>query len=221
MRHLLSLCLLVAATPAFAQNHDSELWTATSMSLGIAEGTKLSGEATARFSDDDGGLYEVEMVATLSHAITDKVEIGGGYVRTPAYRDGDVLRIEHRARQQVTVKLGKLGAGSLSARLRMEERFRVGQDDIGVRARPYLKFSLPLGEKAPSLFAAHESFVNLNDTSWGQEGGYERMRNAVGLTMPLDKRITVEAGYLNQYRFVSGGTDQMDHAGTVSLAFSL
>ena len=191
------------------------------MSLRIADGTKLSGEATARFSDDDGGLYEVEMAALLSHAISNDVEIGGGYVRTPAYRDGDVLRIEHRARQQVTVKLGKIGGGSLSARLRMEQRFRVGQDDVGVRARPYLKFSLPLGDKAPSLFVAHESFVNLNDTSWGQASGHERMRNAIGLTMPLDKRVTIEAGYLNQYRFVSGATDQMDHAATVSLAFSL
>src|ERR1044072_7651538 len=80
----------------------------------------------------------------------------------------------------------------------------------------------PLGEKGVALFANHEAFINLNTTAWGQARGYERMRNAVGVTVPLSKKLKGDVGYLNQYRFGRGGArDQMDHAATFALTLNL
>ena len=63
---------------------------------------------------------------------------------------------------------------------------------------------------------------SLNTTSWGQRGGYERMRNAAGISIPLSPRLKGDVGYLNQYRFGRGGArDQMDHALTFSLTLTL
>jgi hypothetical protein len=221
VRYLILLPLLGLAAPAQAQVEDNEIWLTAGASVPLAEATKLGLEVTSRFSDDDGGLYEIEMSGLLIREVAKGVEIGVGYVRTPNYSRGTVTRMENRGRQQITAKFGKVAGGSLSGRFRIEERFRRGSDDMGVRLRPYLKYSLPLGQGATALVVSHESFLNLDDTDWGQIGGYERMRNLVGISTPLTKGVTLETGYLNQYRFAQGGSrDTMDHVGSANLSIA-
>ena len=72
------------------------------------------------------------------------------------------------------------------------------------------------------LFATQEHFVNFNTTGWGQRSGYERVRNAVGVSIPLGGKVRGEVGYLNQYRFGRAGKrDTMDHALTLTLNFNI
>ena len=47
-----------------------------------------------------------------------------------------------------------------------------------------------------------------------------RLRSAATLSFPVSKAVKVEAGYLNQHRFVRGAPDTDDHALTLSLGFS-
>ena len=49
---------------------------------------------------------------------------------------------------------------------------------------------------------------------------FDRMRNAVSLSLPLNATFKAEAGYLNQYRFVRGGDDLVDHALPASITAS-
>ena len=61
-----------------------------------------------------------------------------------------------------------------------------------------------------------------NSTDWGQRRGYERMRNAVGVTLPVSRAVAADIGYLNQYRFArAGGRAQMDHALSLQLTINL
>jgi hypothetical protein len=46
------------------------------------------------------------------------------------------------------------------------------------------------------------------------------MRNSLSVSAPLGRHFAVEAGYLNQYRFVRGGPDSMDHVLTLALSAS-
>jgi hypothetical protein len=71
-------------------------------------------------------------------------------------------------------------------------------------------------------FRVDESFYLPNSTGWGQRSGYERMRNIVGVVVPIGKRISMDVGYLNQFR--PGRTNaraQMDHALTMQLTINL
>ena len=47
------------------------------------------------------------------------------------------------------------------------------------------------------------------------------MRNLITFSAPLAKRLTGEAGYMNQHGFVRGGEDTSDNIAYFALNFSL
>jgi hypothetical protein len=98
------------------------------------------------------------------------------YVHNPAYLHSDFVRMERRLREQVTVdNFARIGSVKFTSRLRMEQRWRDNIAGTGWRLRPYLKASMPLVGKK-TLNVTHESFVNLNTTSFQKVSGYDRMR---------------------------------------------
>jgi hypothetical protein len=220
-RLLLCLFALLLPATALAQEEDQELWLTGAASVALGEDTKFEFDTVSRFGNDPGGLYEVEINTLIAHEIAKGVTIGGGYVRNINYSRGTVTRTEDRLRVQLGLS-GKAGAVKLSGRMRMENRWRSDGDDTGYRLRPQIKASLPIGDSPFSLVGSHESLIPLNDTDWGEEAGYDRMRNLVGVNWKASKLLSIEAGYLNQYRFGRGGDrDVMDHALSVSVGLSL
>lgn len=206
---------------AFADS-DFQQWLTVSAKTDLAESIAVQAEAVARFGDASGGLYELEKSLLLGYKISDKVTAWAGYVHNPTYVAGDFVTLERRAREQITIdNFARIGTVSLSGRMRLEQRWRDGVDGVGWRARPYLKAAVPLGSKtAPTLNVTAEPFFNLNTTAFQSTPGLDRLRSAVSLTIPVSKPVRVEAGYLNQHRFVRGGEDRGDHALTASLALS-
>jgi hypothetical protein len=47
------------------------------------------------------------------------------------------------------------------------------------------------------------------------------MRNLIALSTPLSKKVSIEAGYMNQHGFVRGGPDTSDHVASFSLSLNL
>jgi hypothetical protein len=202
---------------------DEQLWTNANVNVKLSDKWRLQQELTTRFSDNRDGLYEVESVTLLGYRIAKDVTLAAGYVHNPQYSGGDFTVMEHRAREQVTFdNVARMGSGKLSARFRMEQRWREGVDGTGWRMRPYVKFSLPLarGSKT-SLVLSSEMFVNLNRTPFQRQDGLDRMRNLIAINTPLTKTLSAEIGYLNQHGFVRGGEDTTDHAASISLSLSL
>jgi hypothetical protein len=209
------------STPARARD-DAQLWIGGNANINLGGGFRLQQEVTGRFSDNRNGLYEIESNTLLGYAIADKVTIWAGYTHDPNYNGGDFTVMEHRAREQVTFdNIAKIGGGSLSGRLRLEQRWREGVGGTAWRFRPYVKYSLPLraGHKT-ALVLSHESFIDLNRTSFQRVEGEERMRNAIAITTPISPHVSLEVGYLNQHSFVPGGPDNDDHAATLTLGLS-
>jgi len=129
--------------------------------------------------------------------------------------------MEHRAREQVTFDgFTKLGSGKLSARARLEQRWRDGVAGTGWRVRPYLKYSLPLKGKLAVNFSS-EPFINLDTTSFQRKSGLDRVRSLITLSAPFSKKFSGEGGYMNQHGFVSGGPDTSDNIAYFALAMSL
>ena len=212
--------LLFSSTVALAAREDSQIWTQASASVKLSDNWRMSGEIVGRFSDNRNGLYEIEATALVGYRLKKNVTIWGGYVHDPQYSGGDFTVMEYRAREQVTFdNVGKVGSGKLSARIRMEQRWRDGIDGTGWRLRPYAKLSFPVHGKT-ALNLSNETFINLNKNSFQRQSGLDRMRNLVSISTPLGKSVTGEAGYLNQYGFVRNGTDTMDHIAYFALSAS-
>lgn len=222
IRIALPLGALLLGTPAVAHADDFQQWVQAGAKVDLTDRLILSDEIVARFSDDRGGLYEVENSLLLGYKIGKKAALWTGYVHNPNYNAGNFTVMEHRIRSQITVDdFARIGTASLSGRLRLEQRWRDGITGTGWRTRPYLKLSLPLGDKsAPTLNITEEAFINLNNTAFQGKDGLERLRTAASISFPVAKAIKIEGGYLNQHRFVSNGPDTDDHVITASLGFS-
>ncbi|MFL6861940.1 MAG: DUF2490 domain-containing protein [Allosphingosinicella sp.] len=220
LRHGFVAAVLALVPAAAAAKDDAQLWTGGNLAVKLGGGFQLSQEVTARFSDRRG-LYEIESNTLVGYKLAPRLTLWAGYTHDPLYDHGHSTGMEHRAREQLTLDRIPAGPGALSLRLRLEQRWREGSDGTGWRARPYFKYSLPLGRGGTALAFSHESFLNLNHTAFQGRTGEDRMRNALAISAPLAKGLTAEIGYLNQHSFVPGGPDTTDHVATVTLNLSL
>ncbi|KEZ17352.1 Hypothetical protein precursor [Sphingobium yanoikuyae] len=220
----LSLCLFaLMALPATAHaSEDEQLWTTTSATVKLSDHWRLQQEIVARFSNDRDGLYEVESNTLVGYKLNKQVTVWAGYTHDPQYDGGDFTVMEHRVREQVTVdNILKLGPVSVSARMRMEQRWREGIDGTAWRLRPYVKLTLPFKEGGKTaLILSHESFIDLNKTNFQRVQGEERMRNLIAITTPLAKNVNAEIGYLHQHGFRPDADDSNDNVASLSLSFS-
>lgn len=199
--------MLLAASPARAQAQDEQLWLQVNTNVPLADGVRLTLEQIARFSDRQDGLYQTEFGGILGLRVAEGVELGFGYRRVGAH-NGNTGADEDRLRQHVVATFGPV-----VTRFRVDERFNPRGSEVGFRIRPLVRYNHRLGDKGLGLFVSHESFFLPNSTSWGQRHGLERMRNIVGVALPLGRALAADLGYLNQYRFARGGARaQMDHA---------
>jgi hypothetical protein len=207
-----------AASPAFARE-DAQTWQTLNVTVALPADFRLSSETVLR-EGNAKGLYELEQNLMAGYRADEHVTVWLGYTHNPQYLHGDFMVMERRFRQQVSFDdVAKLGPATLSGRVRLEERWREGLSGAGWRLRPAIKLSMPLIGKA-RLSLNHESFIDLNTTVFQRTGGYERMRNGASVTVPLDKRLSLEAGYLNQHGFVRDGPDTSDNVLNLGLSAS-
>ena len=213
---------LLVAVPTAALADDFQQWLSVSAKTDLSSKVTVSDELITRFSDDRNGLYELENSLLFGYKLNSSVTAWAGYVHNPSYNAGNFTVLERRAREQLTIdNFAKIGSASLSARLRVEQRWRDGIDGTGWRTRPYLKLALPLGGKrAPTLNLTEEAFIDLNNTVFQSKDGLERLRTAASFSVPLSKALKLEAGYLNQHRIVTNGPDTDDHVLTASIGLS-
>lgn len=216
IRHLFVLPLLAAAWPAHAEQEDGQIWLQANTIVPLDSDTRVTLEQIARFSDRQDGLYTTEFGALVGQRVSKHFELGFGY-RHVSYFNGNTGRDEDRFRQQVLGNFGRL-----STRFRIDERIHPEGNKIGFRIRPLVRYNQPVGTKGLAVFVSHESFFLANSTSWGQRRGYERMRNWLGLVVPISPSMSADIAYLNQYRFARGGAQaQMDHALNLQLTINL
>ena len=209
---------LGAAGPALA-SEDTQYWQTLNVSVALPDNFKVSNE-TVRRSSDARGFYEVENNFMVGKKVNKVVTLWLGYTFDPQYNHGTFRVREHRFRQQVNFdNFAVLGKVRLSGRVRLEERWREGQTGTAYRLRPQVKAVVPVAGKV-TLGVSSEQFFNLNNTGFQTVDGLERMRNAIFITVPLSKKISVDFGYLNQHGFVPNGPDSSDHVLTTGLSAS-
>ena len=209
---------LGAAVPATA-SEDTQYWQTLNLTVALPGNFKISNE-TVRRSSEARGFYEIENNVMVGKKVNKVVTLWLGYTFNPQYNHGTFRQREHRFRQQINFdNFAKLGKVKLSGRMRLEQRWREGQPGTAWRLRPQLKASTPLAGRI-TISVSSEAFIDLNNTGFQRVDDLERMRNAVFITVPLNKKISVDFGYLNQHGFVPNGPDSSDHVLTTGLSAS-
>ena len=218
---LISLALATTlgfAAPA-AASEDTQYWQTLNIGVALPDGFKISNE-TVRRSSDARGFYEIENNFMVGKKVGKVVTLWLGYTFDPQYNHGTFRVREHRFRQQVNFdSFAVIGKVKLSGRVRLEERWREGQTGTAWRLRPQVKATVPIKGKV-TLSVSSEQFIDLNNTGFQTVDGLERMRNAIYVTVPLNKKISVDFGYLNQHSFVPNGRDNSDNVLTAGLSAS-
>lgn len=215
---LAAAATLGAAAPA-AASEDTQYWQTLNVGVALPDNFKISNETVLR-SSDAKGFYEVENNLMVGKKVNKVVTLWLGYTFDPQYNHGTFRFREHRFRQQANFdNFAVIGKVKLSGRVRLEERWREGQIGTAWRLRPQVKAVVPIAGKV-SLGVSSEQFIDLNNTGFQTVDGFERMRNAIYITVPLSKKFSIDLGYLNQHGFVPNGPDSSDNVLTFQLSAS-
>lgn len=213
---LATISALAVASPALA-SEDTQYWQTLSLNLALPSNFKIQNEAVFRTSDAKG-FYELENAVMVGYKLNKSVTVWTGYIHNPTYLHGDFRVMERRWRQQINVdNFAVVGKVKFSGRARLETRWRDGVAGTGWRLRPYVKATAPFVGKS-TVSVTHESFINLNTTSFQKTDGYDRMRNAISVSVPLNKKFSMDFGYLNQHGFVRNAEDSSDNVLTLGLS---
>lgn len=223
-RLLAALVLLSSAAAARAETvEDTGMWFAA---FGNGPLKDAGGDETPfrwwfdshyRLFEDAGGFGQSIVRPGLGYALDDTKTLWAGYawIRTESrVRVGPVGTMqvdEHRLWQQWTYA-PSVGDWKFLHRARFEQRWVETGDDVGLRWRQFARAQRVLpGTDGWSLVAWDEVFLNLNDTDWGAESGYDQNRLFLGVALqdfPLPG-VRGEVGYLNQH--LDRATDRMNH----------
>lgn len=211
------LALLVLPLPAQAAEDDEQIWLAQFSTVSLGDRFLLFTEAQGRLTDGASRMSQIILRPALGYLVSDAVSVFAGYAWVHTDPLGGTANDEHRAYEQLSVRLlGGPGKVTLASRTRIEQRWIEGRADMGWRLRQQVRLDVPLG-RGYSAIVHTEPFVNLDTTSWGQRAGFDQVRVFAGAGIPVARGIWIEAGYGGQHVNRHGRPDRMNHIANLSL----
>ena len=167
-------------------------------------------EIVGRISDDTTRPSQLESRFQVGRALDRHVTLWAGYVHVVSYNDGRRDGIEDQIVEQLNWNPGRIGALKFGTRMRLEQRFIVGNDRTAWRLREQVKLALPIGRSRVSALLWAEPFVALNRTA-ATGRTFEQLRAFAGVSVRVSKRADIEFGYLNQRLWRASG-NVVNHA---------
>lgn len=223
---LFAFCLLAAGAPVGATEHEAGIWAIVSSAghLPLSDDDsrwRYTVDSQYRWVDDAAGFRQYLLRPALGYALANGVQLWFGYGRFNTEPANGPSNFENRYWQQVNWRVGALGEGTLTARVRTEQRLLSTGDDIAVVARLMLRYSRPLPGAEGRYFALGlEPFIDFRDTDWGARSGVSQNRLTFGIGQPLSEHVSIEAGYMHQHFFREGAEDRSNHLATIHLRVS-
>lgn len=173
---------------------------------------QYSFDAQARYVDIGSGTNQWLMRPALGYRFANGVNVWAGYARLESRNASGRGTSENRFWQQVNWRVGEFAEGRMTMRVRIEERSVDTGDDVRLVARFMTKYVRPFkSDPNMSLVLSLEPFVDLNDTDWGGDSGLGQNRTNIGLAWKFNQKLTLDAGYMNQYIWTDQGPDRMNH----------
>jgi hypothetical protein len=186
-----------------------------------AENWRWYAELQPRWREEGENFDQVLIRPAVLYDFNKQTSAWLGYANVITDPAGRKSFEEHRVWQQILHNFTPMGEVKIQSRTRLEQRFIENSHKTGHKIRQMLRVTVPSGISPRLLLVAYdEYFLNLNDTDYGAERGFDQNRAFVGVNWALDHHMKLEMGYLNQY--VNGQrTDQMNHvlSGTLLMNF--
>lgn len=207
LRLLTAGAMLASAAPAWASDHDEQVWTSITATTAVSAKVDATLELHSRYTDEVSRVGQVLIRPSLTYKLPNGWSVAGGYVYVRTRFANTVANDEHRTWQQVGYTFAANAATGLSiiGRTRVEQRFRPDADGTGWRLRQQVRAQLPLPGGGPVRAVVwNETFVGLNTTAWDRHKGVDQVRTFIGASLPIAKGVSVEPGYLNQTIFRIG-----------------
>jgi hypothetical protein len=225
-RSALSLLLLLlpgTAAPAAAQTiTDGRAWLTVTVQgrPGPESPWRWSLDAIARSREGVGELDVTTVRPMLIYAASTRTSVGGGYALVSSYRTSGGVATEHRVFGLIGWTAPAAG-GTLSMRVRFEDRMIESNSGMVWRLRPQARFSHPIrpGSRV-ALVGSDELSVHLNTTT-RYPRGIDQNRGFAGLSTAWSPHLRTEIGYLNQFLPGHGAASRMNHivSTTITAAF--
>ena len=156
----------------------------------------------------------------LIYTASTRTSVGGGYALVSNYRVSGGVTTEHRVFGVVTWAAPTAG-GTLSMRVRFEDRMIESNSGMVWRLRPQARFSHPIrpGSRV-ALVGSDELSLHLNTTT-RYPRGIDQNRGFAGVSTTWSPHLRTEVGYLNQFLPGHGAASRMNHivSTTVSATF--
>jgi len=204
-------------SPAIATENDPGIWTIFSTTDSFAGDNAPSRwhywfDAQARYFDPGSGANQWLIRPGIGYEIRDGVKVWAGYARFRARNAAGRVADENRYWQQVDWRAGQVLGGRVTMRVRLEQRSIDLGDDLGVVLRFMTKYVRPISaDESTSLIVGLEPFLDLRDTDWGGDAGIGQNRVFIGMGKRVSSKLTLEAGYMNQYIFADSAENRVFH----------
>lgn len=225
---LFSPCLFGGLSKtAMATEQDDGVWAVFTSTDTFPAGDTTSRwhywfDAQARYFDLGGGINQYLVRPGVGYDINDNLSAWVGYARLRARNRSGNVADENRYWQQLSWTAGRWNNGTLSLRTRLEQRSLNIGNDLGVVLRVLAKYVRPIGNDGKRyLSVGIEPFVDLKDTDWGGEAGLGQNRGSIGVGWRVSDKLIIEAGYINQFIWVDGGEDRMNHLAVIHFKMKL
>lgn len=204
--------MLTVATPAFAEDN-AQLWVTTNAETALDDNDKILATIILRSRPDTLNLGQSLLRIGVVHQFKNGISVAGNFAVVTTYRPDRPDRAEHRFAQSISIPItSNFAGGSLDSRLQIEEIFATDGNDLGIRIRPRLRWTLPLVKsKRLSLQITDEMLLAANDTDWGQRAGFQANRFLTGIKVDISKKWTLTPAYTWQLVKRNNAPDRNDH----------
>jgi len=223
---LILTCLVILFTairPAAAQTvTDGRAWITVALQGRVAKESpwRWSFDSIARSREGISTLDTTTFRPMLVFTANSHSSFGGGYAYVSTHTVAGPITTEHRV-FGIYTWTGQSSAGTLSMRVRVEDRMIEANSGVLWRARPQARFAHPVhpGGRV-SIVAWDELGLHLN-TPTRAPRGIDQNRAFGGILTTWSPKARAEIGYLNQFYPGHGSANRMNHilSTTVTLSF--
>jgi len=200
---LTAMALSVIAPGSAHAFDDHQSWNASFASAKLTENLSVMNETHFRFFRDVSILGQFMARPQVTYNVSRHFSFTGGYAYVRTRPSPGVVTNEHRTWEQIGYTGLTLGVWQLSGRTRIEQRYFEGRADTGWRLRQLARATFPVQGAVQGLLW-NETFVGLNQTSWGQRANLDQSRSFVGVAWKISDTHSLEPGAMHQRVFRNG-----------------
>jgi hypothetical protein len=192
LRALACIAIVAFGAPPVAAD-DVQFWPTFSVYTPTTDGWKASVEVQGRWTDDLETYNRTVYRLNGGRSVTPRLELLGGWELTAP--SSSAVGREQRLWQQAEYTV-RSGRWTVSNRVRLEQRFLAGVDEVASRLRCRFRLQHSVGGSKWTIGASEELWLHLTTVELAGQRGVDQNRLAVTAFRAVTPHLSIEPGYL-------------------------